>query len=243
MPAPRGSDDRRESPPRTVFLKEKVVLKENKDAAVRTVLEEEPVVVEVDETTAELPPVMVMDGNGVPALLPPEGTSLIPEVRITLTTDQADMLTETIRTSDWGNVDRYKETSLEARAERTRAMIEQDADERDDPTFKERLEAFNQKEKFKRALWDTRLIRSLIDAQVDEQTVALGTAMNGSHGGSSASRLVEAEQGAGEAEASHPNFLQRARALHCDPRPDSDGSSSAPSNEQRFECWRTHLME
>ena len=165
----------------------------------RAVLEEEPVVVEADETTAELPPVMVMDRDGVPALLPPEGTSLMPEARIKLTTDQADMITATIRTSDWNNVGRYKERSMDVRAQKTRATIERDAEDREDPMYKERLQHFNQKEKYKQALRDTRVVQALIDAQVDEQAVALGTAMDGSHGGPSASRLVEAEQGAGEA--------------------------------------------
>ena len=93
--------------------------------------------------------------------------------------------------------------------------------------YTERRDAFNQKENYKKILRDIPIVQALMDAQIDDQTVALHTAMNGSRGGSSASRLVEAEQGAGEAEANHPDFLQRARALLHDSRPGSDGSSYA----------------
>ena len=65
--------------------------------------------------------------------------------------------------------------------------------------------------------------------ELDDQTVAMITALNGSHGGSSASRLSEAEQGAGEAEASHPNFIQRIAGAGSD----KASSSSIDSTERR----------
>ena len=208
--------------------------------------EEEAVAELADDGARQAPPVMVFDRAGVPGLLPPQGQNLVPEASVKLPAGEAEVITQVIRSGDWPGVEQYREHSKATRARKDRERLEQDAATKD-KKYVDMRDAFVQREAYKKTLWETPIVKSLMDAQIDEQTVALHTAMNGSRGGSSASRLVEAEQGAGEAEASHPNFLQRARAQQQSLRSDSDGSSSAASNERRRdkdsrECWTTSML-
>ena len=236
-PDPREGRERSVSPPSTTGVVE--------DAAEdQPEPEDETPAAGTDERIVDAPPVLVFDRTGVPALLPlEEGKNFVPESNVKLTADQADKITALLGGEDWDEVDRYRERIAARENQSIRNIIERDAAEKDLPMYRERLEEYNQKENYKQILKQTAVFQAIMDAPIDEQAVALGTAMNGSHGGSSASRLAEAEQGAGEAEASHPNFLQQASAALHDHQPNSDGSSSAASNELRQEKWRVEVAQ
>ena len=75
-PAPREGADRPLSPPWTA------VPEEEEAAADRAEPEEEAAAAEADEEVADAPPVLVMDRDGIPALLPPEGQNLVPGTRV-----------------------------------------------------------------------------------------------------------------------------------------------------------------
>ena len=165
--------------------------------------------------------------HGVPALLPPRNRNIVPEMSVIASADQVEVFCNVLQDADWHNVDQFRTKMLSQEAQRKRRILERDDNDR----HRTKLAEHDRIIKLKRIIEEMPIVQQITSAELRDQAVALSTALNGSHGGSSASRLSEAEQGAGTAEASHPNFLQQAQRLQ--PKASSE-TSSAPSNEKRW---------